>query len=324
MKRLGRLHRLLLDSLPSAPSWVSIYELLWEVARKDREVREGQIRTSYASSVTRSLRALVERGDAIQCKPRQIQSWDALCRAYPYRTRHEVVLDMRRHLLPLAQAWAQQTSSPKKATKVEYAVYRRRTFARSEQIEAEWRTVDVNVKRLFGIVNADEIEAVFALLARGRELFDPSLEVTWGRTTFVEAYDAALPIARRVDREIADQLEHFARKVFPLGTVRIALLKRDIYKCVTQHTYEIEALLPDFEQFLMQQEPTYVSSLAAQQRQVSPQGRKVRVNRNDLFEDFLMDSQPPSTTAAGIRGWRLLDQLLLRNVVKAVPVYARK
>ena len=124
--------------------------------------------------------------------------------------------------------------------------------------------------------------------------------------------------------EIADQLEHFARRMFPLGKVKVALLKRDIYKCVTQHRYEVEALLPEFEEFLMQHEPAYVSSLAAQRRRASPHGRKVRVNHDELFEDFLMDSKPPPASAAGApRGRRLLDQLLLRDVVRVIPVYSR-
>jgi hypothetical protein len=326
VKRGGRLHRYLLDSLPSAPSVVSFYELLWDVARKDTEVRDGQIRPSYASSVIRALGALVERGDAIQHKAQRIQSWRGLCRTYPYRTRHEAVLNMRRNLLPLAQAWAQKAPSPSRATRVEESVYGRRAFGRTEEIAAEWRTVDESVRRLFAMVTEGEVEGVFTLLARGRQLFDPSRGVTCSET-FVAAYEAALPIARRADQGIADQLGRFARTVFPLGRVKVALLKRDIYKCVKQHRYDVEALLPEFEQFLTEQDPTYVASLAAQKRQVSPQRKNSRVNRNALFEEFLMDAEPPaaSASAAGLPpGRRLLDQLLLRDVLRAVPVYARK
>lgn len=308
MPRQGRLHRMLLDALPGDGKVLSVYEVLWKVARKDGEIRRGEIRESYESSVKRALNDLVARGQAVRGASRRIGSLDALCRAYPYRTRREIVFEMRTRLLPLVKEYAAEVPSRKAASDLEASTFWRYSIDKIEEFQMNWRAIDVSMRQLLSRVDVNDVNSIIDLLVRGRQLFDPSASVTSGRT-FVEVSDVALPIVQRVDQSAAAELEHLARRMFPHVRVRVALLKREIYKCVTQHKYGPEALLPEFEAFLLERDPPYISSLLTH-----PSSPRKRAGAPGA----ITQSEPLR------QGERMLDKLLLRDVTKAVPVYGRR
>ena len=99
----------------------------------------------------------------------------------------------------------------------------------------------------------------------------PLPKATWGGT-FVDAFESALPVVRCVDEDTAACLERFTKEAFPYLPVKIALLKCNIYKCVSHHRYWPEALVLKFQAFLMQREPKYVPSLTVRAGKAAKSG----------------------------------------------------
>lgn len=257
---LGRLQRLILENLDHKEQ-TQTNELFWRLALIEKRIIPGrELDKAFYSSARRAV--ILLKGH-VKKHRRKLVTLDELVSFYQFRTRSVEIKKLRERLLPILKSYIEQRNASKfSGGQSEKHLLDRLSQETQEDTRRTWHQLESSLFDLLCCAQKGRRDALFSLIARGRQLFVPSEGISHSASLgslIAKAFDSMS--LGEGERSLQSELHSLYSECFPRSTMAHTRLKSQLYSIADFRKYGPPHLKEEFKEFLLQEDRPFIEGL---------------------------------------------------------------